>query len=530
MVVLSLSVPGSNGKQETGGKCIRYLDSIFIVNRVRNFHHIDHMARLVTKLREEEVITEMTYTIVMQRLTQSIHGNCELKTRLRKRKRQALIGGALLFAGGWFAGGAMTSPLLEEFLHPSWATEKDLWKVNSYLADLAQHVEDLDQRLRFMERQSEILELLLGITTALEVEMEKFTELTTSVGFSTIQYKLLEPVRRIYERRKILNESRIVDLAKDRIPHDTWRLSAKMVENKNCTKANLQISVFAAVPSDDCLRIVETKTDYIVLKNDAKCLVLQPLPTLTLLPDNTYFAQSNYFISNDCNITRLNINFELRNGVFLAKPTKNSSAIGDCGQVLKASITNTQGVAAKIDCSAFLSAGDSAPKVSDLFAPRIKVWTINNTVINKVDDESFLYIVDDMKIPEMPPTVNVDSPPLTTDGETDVFDLKWLGCLSLPLLIIGAVVGWKLRRTASTRTAPISRPEISVQYMEKDLRKSEELINDLRNILEMKHTYISTSSFDTTSDFSSVSTKARARWSTGTLNRTALSSGRRISM
>ena len=151
-------------------------------------------------------------------------------------------------------------------------------------------------------------------------------------------------------------------------------------------------------------------------------------------------------------------------------------------------------------------------------------------LVNKADDESFLYIMDDMKIPEMPPTVKVDSPPLTTDGETDVFDLKWLGCLSLPLLIIGAVVGWKLRRTVSTRTAPISRPEISVQYMEKDLRKSEELINDLRNILEMKHTYISTSSFDTTSDFSSVSTKARARWSTGTLNRTALSSGRRISM
>ena len=290
--------------------------------------------------------------------------------------------------------------------------------------------------------------------------------------------------------------------------------------------------MYAAVPSDDCLRIVETKTDYIVLKNDAKCLVLQPLPTLTLLPDNTYFAQSNYFISNDCNITRLNINFELRNGVFLAKPTKNSSAIGDCGQVLKASITNTQGVAAKIDCSAFLSAGDSAPKVSDLFAPRIKVWTINNTVINKADDESFLYIVDDMKIPEMPPTVKFDSPPLTTDGVAwNDFDLKWLGCLALPLLMIGVVAGWKLRRTASTRTASTLRPEISVHHLDKDLRKSEDLINDLRNILEMKHTYISTSSFDTTSDFSSVSTKARARWSsTGTLNRTALSGGRRVSM
>ena len=90
LIVLSLSVHLSKGKQETDGKCIRYLDSHYIVNRVRNFHHIDHMARLVTKLREERVITEMTYTIVMQRITQSIHGNCVLKTRLRKRKRQAI--------------------------------------------------------------------------------------------------------------------------------------------------------------------------------------------------------------------------------------------------------------------------------------------------------------------------------------------------------------------------------------------------------------------------------------------------------
>ena len=103
--------------------------------------------------------------------------------------------------------------------------------------------------------------------------------------------------------------------------------------------------------------------------------------------------------------------------------------------------------------------------------------------------------------------------------------------------MIGAAVGWKLRRrTAITRSAPTSRPEISVHYVDKDLRKSEELINDLKNILEMKHTYISTSSFDTISDFSSVSTKARARndfpsarSSTGTLNRTALSRERRAS-
>ena len=118
-----------------------------------------------------------------------------------------------------------------------------------------------------------------------------------------------------------------------------------------------------------------------------------------------------------------------------------------------------------------------------------------------------------MRIPEMPPTVKVDSPPPITDGETlNGFDLKWLGFLSVPVLMIGAAVGWKLRRmTADTRAVPTTRPEISVHYVDKDLRKSEELINDLKNILEMKHTYISTSSFDTISDYSSVSTKARAR-------------------
>ena len=488
-------------KEMSGNNCVRFLDSHYVVNIVRNYHHIEHMAELVTKLREERIITWTTYTIVMQRIVQSIHGNCILKAMLKRKRRQAVVGGALLFVGG-----ALITPLVENFLHPNTATKEDMIRVNSYLSDLANHVNDLEQRLRYMERQSEILELLLGITTALEVEMEKFTELTTSAGYSTIQYKLLEPVRNLYERRKIINASRIVDLMQGRIPHATWKLSAKMIENENCSMANLQIALYAAVPSLECLEIAETTPEYIVLKKESKCLILQPLTSLTLLPDKTFFAQANYFVSADCNITGLDIDFKFKNGVLLAKPRTNGSAIGDCGDVQRMEVRDSQGVAARVDCSAFVSAGSDAPKVTDLFSPRIKAWTINKTVIAKAEDEEFLYVVNDMSIPTL---ATETSMPGSGTEETMVNerDLGWLALLCLPLIGLGVAAGWKLRREKQESTRSFNRrPEITVLHTDEDLKKSQDLINDLKNILEMR-TYISTSSFDTASDVTSVSTK-----------------------
>ena len=44
-------------KEMSGNNCVRFLDSHYVVNIVRNYHHIEHMAELVTKLREERIIT-----------------------------------------------------------------------------------------------------------------------------------------------------------------------------------------------------------------------------------------------------------------------------------------------------------------------------------------------------------------------------------------------------------------------------------------------------------------------------------------
>ena len=66
---------------------------------------------------------------------------------------------------------------------------------------------------------------------------------------------------------------------------------------------------------------------------------------MTLLPDGSYFSQTNHFVASHCNTTKLNskFNFRLKNGVFLASPTENGSAIGDCGSVNTERIHTTMG-------------------------------------------------------------------------------------------------------------------------------------------------------------------------------------------
>ena len=95
----------------------------------------------------------------------------------------------------------------------------------------------------------------------------------------------------------------------------------------------------------------------------------------------------------------------------------------------------------------------------------------------------------------------------TEETMANEHDLGWLALLCLPLIGLGVAAGWKLRREKQESRRSINRrPEITVLHTDEDLKKSQDLINDLKNILEMR-TYISTSSFDTASDFTSVSTK-----------------------
>lgn len=391
--VLLVLVAGSVAMTDSGSdsqpkdkNCVRYLDSHFFVNLSRNFHHINFKAALARKLRDENTINDFTFAIIMERVRQSTHRFCEVEAR---HKRQAVAGGVLLFPGG-----ALITPLLEHFLHPQSATHENLVKINSFLSDLAYHVNDLEVRVRYIERQSEILELLLGIVTSLEVEQEKYAEITSRDEYSSSLRKLLEPVKRRYEDSKILKKRKLIDLKEERIPHATWKLSARMLADPNCTKAALQAAVYASIPSKSCLEVSETAPNFVMLQRGEKCLILPTLASMTLLPDGSVFSQSNYFITEVCDVSRLNdaFTFQLKLGVFLALPKMNGSAIGDCGEVSRKKIYAKEGAAVHIGCSGYLASGSESPKVSDLYAPRIRAWTLNETELQMMKQDSFLYI------------------------------------------------------------------------------------------------------------------------------------------
>ena len=103
---------------------------------------------------------------------------------------------------------------------------------------------------------------------------------------------------------------------------------------------------------------------------------------MTLLPDGSYFSQTNHFVASHCNTTKLNskFNFRLKNGVFLASPTENGSAIGDCGSVNTERIHTHDGAAAQVGCSGYLSSGSLSPKIMDLYA-----WTLNKTELTRLE-------------------------------------------------------------------------------------------------------------------------------------------------
>ena len=471
--------------------CVRHLDSHYIVNMSKNFHHIDYIAALVNRMRSEKVINEFSYAIIMQRVSQSTHGNCQLNVR---HKRQAMTG-ALLFLGG-----AVISPLLDHLIHPAYATEEDLLKVNSFLTDLAQHVNDLERRVRYLERQSEILELLLGVITALEVEQEKFTELTSRATYSASVRRLLLPVQERYEQMGILKKRSITDLMEEKLPHSSWNLSAKMKADINCTKAFLQLAVYAAVPSDTCLEVTESAAEYVILKKDEKCLVLPPLNTMTLLKDGSFFCQGNYFVSADCDMARLNFTFSYNHGVFLASPTQNGSAIGDCGTVDKEFIHKNSGVAAQVGCSAYLSSSHNYPKISDLYSPRIRAWTLNKSELLRLEHDSFLYI--DTELMSLPDSKlaseELNGVVLDESGHRNNFATTGIIVVTiLAILVLAFWLTWRGYHRLTSRMPTAERPKIVVmhQHHKDELERSQELINDLKNLLELKPLHLSANSF-----------------------------------
>ena len=477
--------------KEPSGACVRHLDSHYILNLAKNFHHIDFFAGLINKLRSDKVITEFTYAILIQRLSQSTHDNCHLPVR---HKRQAAAVAGTLF----FIGGAVISPLLGRLLHPDYATAEDMMKTNSFLTDLAHHINDLEDRVRYLERQSEILELLMGIMLALEVEQEKFTELKSRDTFSTSINHFLEPVRDRYEELGIMTKSPVIDIQEDRLPHSTWKLSVKMMNNQNCSKASLQVAVYAAVPSKECSEVEESTADYVVLKTtNRNCLVLPPLTTMTLLPDNTLFSTTNYYVVHRCNITGLNFNFEYKNGVFLAVPAKTGAAIGDCGDVHTLKLQKEDGVAVNVGCSAYISSSNKKPKISDLYGPRIKAWSVDEAEIEHIKQDSFLFIDEDhIEVPdEQEPLDGEFSPSLSTTRTTgEGVETKMLfgicgtiGCATT------AFLAWRL---AKRLLAPLlqekksqpRRPQIVIVHKDpllEDLRRSDELIKELRAVTEL---------------------------------------------
>ena len=477
--------------------CVRHLDSHYIVNLTKNFHHIDFIAALVKRMRSEKVINEFSYAIIMQRVSQSTHGNCDLEVR---HKRQAVAGGVLLFLGG-----ALISPLLDHLLHPEYATQEELLKVNSFLTELAHYVNDLEQRVRYLERQSEILELMLGIITALEVEQEKFSELTSRDSYSASVRRLLKPVIERYEQMGILKKRRIIDLMEEKLPHATWKLSARMNADPNCTKASLQVAVYAAVPSKSCLEVTASAADYVILKKDDKCLILPPLTTFTLLKDGSYFSQANFFVSMDCDIARLNFTFSFNDGVFLASPNQNGTAIGDCGTVDIEHLHRNSGAAAQIGCSAYLSSNEQKPKISDLYSPRIRAWTLNKTELLRLEHDSFLYIDTDMMTL---PDAKIATDELTTvelderekEGK-NIAETVFIVVTIAALLVLASWLAWRGYNRIKPQRPPIARPSIVVLHEQKkdELERSQELINDLKNLIALKPLNLSTNSFSSSS-------------------------------
>ena len=489
--------------QKPSGACVRHLASHYILNLAKNFHHIDFFAGLINRLRNEKVINEFTYAILMQRLSQSTHDNCQLP--VRHKRQAAAVAGALFFVGG-----AVISPLLGRLLHPDYATSEDMMKVNSFLTDLTHHINDLEVRVRHLERQAEILELLMGIMLALEVEQEKFTELKSRDTFSTSINRFLQPVRDRYEHLGIMKEAPVVNLQEDRLPHSTWKLSVKMFNNQNCSKASLQVAVYAAVPSRECSEVKESTADYVVIKtsnSNSNCLVLPPLTTMSLLPDNSLFSTTNYFVVHGCNLTGLNFNFEYKNGVFLAVPAKTGSAIGDCGEVHTMKLQKEDGVAVNVGCSAYISSSNKKPKISDLYGPRIKAWSVSEAEIEHIKQDSFLFIdedqlgVPDEQVPlveELPPTLSTAR---TTGEGVEIKMIFWIcGTVGGATLV---VLAWRLSKRL---LAPIlqekksqpRRPSIVIVHQDplmEDLRRSDELIKELRAMTEL-HPVTSFSSFN----------------------------------
>ena len=496
LLLLTLAgVPGCT--EDPAGACVRHLDSHFLLNLAKNFHHIDYFASLINKLREDKVINEFTYAILMQRLSESTHDNCQLPVRHKRQVAAAAVA---------FIGGALISPLIGHMLHPDYATTDDLMKYNSFLKDLSQHINNLEERVRYLERQSEVLELLMGIMLALEVEQDKFTELKSRNTFSTTVNRFLQPVREKYEMFKILQKSRTLDIQAERLPHSTWKMSVKMLKNQNCSEASLQVAVYAAVPSKECLKVEESETDYVLLKKGKKFLVLPPLTTMTLLPDGSLFATTNYFVTKDSNITGLNFDFEYKNGVFLAAPAKNGSAIGDCGEVHNVELKKENGVAVNVGCSAYLTANSKRPKISDLYGPRIKAWSPNESEIQHLKKDSFLYIDEDqLKVPEkleaqMEPLPEAPTT-IRTTGERVELKMLLGACGAIGSATM-AFLAWRLMKRVLApllkERRPQPRPSIIIVHkdpLKEDLKRSDDLIQDLKSMLEL-HPIPSYSSFN----------------------------------
>ena len=182
----------------------------------------------------------------------------------------------------------------------------------------------------------------------------------------------------------------------------------------------------------------------------------------------------------------------------------------------KLSIDANVGAAVQIGCSAYLASGSKNPKVTDLYAPRIRAWSLNKSELRGLQQDSFLFI-DKMVKTHNNFSLGAEKliPPSLEEGDENQISWYIFGSVCTVGFVVLLVVGLRLyyRLTPGLQPNPTANPEIVVMHqhpLEEQVVQSENLLRDLRELIAMKPIHISNDSFSSVENDSSSSVKTGA--------------------
>ena len=290
--------------------------------------HLDLLNEELEVLETKNLITNNTLSSLRLDLRLLSHGWCSLKGDDVPVKRS--IG---LFATILLVGQLILGPLFEAILnHPTATNDQSKWyeylnRVGELGKKNNQFLKHVELRINNLEMRMQADQEITGILSLMVAENNLYRDIIANNERSSfIKRKFFSHALKEYARLNLTVED-----DSDTFPLNEGVYSIKIRVKKSadfsCSKTHVIIIATSAIPSEDCLEIVEHSTEHALLRYDnSTCITTGPVSTK--LNDNSTFFTSNALLG-PC--SKRGFDKVYKEGSLLLRPQRKGSGRVKCG-------------------------------------------------------------------------------------------------------------------------------------------------------------------------------------------------------